>query len=348
MRLSATVERSGSPAETAAWAAAMESAGMDVLWVGEAYGFDAVSMLGYLAAKTTNVQLGTGILPVFSRSPALTAMTAAGLDFMSSGRFILGLGASGPQVVRGWYGVPYDRPLARTREIIEVCRTVWAGQKLDFAGETFQVPAPAGGGEPRSRPLKMLNRPFRAGIPIYVAALGPKNVSLAAQLAEGWMPFFFHPDRADVWSEALGAGKAARDPEQPALEIVAGGPVAICDESDAERMRDAERAHVALYVGGMGSAKSNFYNDLFVRYGYEAEAERIQSLYLSGAKTEAEALVPSDYLRATSLVGDEGHIRDRIAAYRTAGVTCLNLDLPRRTSDDDAVKLVEKVRSWCD
>jgi F420-dependent oxidoreductase-like protein len=332
------VPRFPSAEEATAWALSMESAGIDVLWVGEAYGFDAVSMLGLLAGRTSSVQLGSAILPVYSRSPALTAMTAAGLDFASSGRFILGLGASGPQVVQGWHGVTYDRPLLRTRETIEVCRLVWAREKLQYNGETFRVP----GGD--GRPLKLLNQPIRPDIPIYIAALGAKNVALTAEIGQGWLPIFFHPERSDVWAPSLAEGATRRDPALGPLEIVAGGPVSICGDSEAERLRDAERPHVALYVGGMGSVGQNFYTDLFARYGYEDEAHRIQELYLSGKREEAEALVPAEYLRATVLVGDEGHVRSRIQAYRSAGVTCLNIEIP--DSVDDPVALVETLRSW--
>jgi F420-dependent oxidoreductase-like protein len=338
MKLSMNVPRLANAEESATWAATMESAGIDVLWVGEAYGFDAVSMLGLLAGRTSTVRLGSAILPVFSRSPALTAMTAAGLDFVSSGRFILGLGASGPQVVRGWHGVPYDRPLLRTRETIDVCRLVWAREKLQYDGKTVEVPSGDG------RPLKFLNQPVRSDIPIYIAALGAKNVALTAEVAQGWLPIFFHPDKSAVWAPSLIEGDTHRIPGIGPLEIVAGGAVSICDEDEAERLRDAERSHVALYVGGMGSLGHNFYNDLFVRYGYEDEARQIQKLYLSGQKREAEALVPADYLRSTLLVGNEGHVRDRIEAYRAAGVTCLSIEIPG--SVDDPVALVEKLRSW--
>jgi len=346
MRLSMNVPRFANAEEAATWACSMESAGLDVLWTGEAYGFDAVSMLGFLAGRTRTMQLGSAILPVFSRSPALTAMTAAGLDFVSSGRFILGLGASGPQVVRSWHGVPYDRPLARTRETIEVCRMVWAREKLDYQGATFQVPMAASSESVVDRPLKLINRPLRPDIPIYVAALGPKNVALTGELADGWLPIFFHPDKQDVWADALAMGRAQRDPGLAPLEIVAGGPVCICDDHEAERQRDAERPHVALYVGGMGSVGRNFYNDLFTRYGYEEEARKIQDLYLAGNREEAAALVPAEYLRSTSMIGDEGFVRDRIEAYRAAGVTCLNIELHEGL--EDAVGVVEKLLSWAD
>jgi F420-dependent oxidoreductase-like protein len=220
MKLSMNAPRLGGPEETAAWASSMERAGVDVIWMGEAYGFDAVSMLGFLAGRTRTVQLGSAILPIFSRSPALTAMTAAGLDFVSSGRLILGLGASGPQVVRSWHGVPFDRPLARTRESIEVCRMVWAREKLDFQGDTFQIPLAPESGTQADRPLKLVNRPLRPDIPIYVAALGPKNVALTAEIAEGWLPIFFHPDKHEVWADALAEGGAQRDPGMAPLETV--------------------------------------------------------------------------------------------------------------------------------
>jgi F420-dependent oxidoreductase-like protein len=318
----------------------MESAGIDVLWIGEAYGFDATSLLGYLAASTKRVQLGSAIFPIFSRSPALMAMTAAGLDFASAGRFILGLGSSGPQVVRGWHGVDYDRPLARTRDAIEVCRLIWRREKLEYQGATLEVPL---AGE---RPLKLVDHPVRSEIPIYLAALGPKNVALTAELANGWLPLFFHPDKAEVWKNDLAEGIAARSTDLGVLEVVAGGRIALCSETDAKAERDVERRRVALYVGGMGSRSRNFYNDLFSRYGYEAEAKAIQDLYLSGRKKEAEERVPSEFLRATSLLGDEGYVRERVQAYRDAGVTCLNIDIPEFV--EEPATLVEKLRSWVD
>jgi len=343
MKLSMHITRGSGAEDTARWAADMETAGIDTLWIGEAYGFDAVSMLGYLAGRTTRVGLGAAILPVFSRSPALVAMTAAGLDFVSSGRFILGLGASGPQVVTDWHGVPYDRPLARTRETIEVCRKVWTRQRLEYEGETLQVPLRGSGGDGGARSLKLIDHPVRSEIPIYVAALGPKNVALAAEFAEGWIPLFFLPDSASVWGEALADGARKRNAGLAPLEVVAGGPVAICDEDEARRIRDALRPRVALYVGGMGPPGQNFYNDLFRRYGYESEATAIQKLYLSGHKKEAEALIPEDFLRATSMVGDEGRVRERIEAFRAAGVTCLDIELPGRQAEPG---VVEKIRDW--
>ena len=246
---------------------------------------------GISPAARTVIQLGAAILPVFSRSPALVAMTAAGLDFVSSGRFLLGLGASGPQVVTDWHGVPYDRPLARTREIIEVCRKVWTRQRLEYQGETFRVPHREASGDGGGRSLKLMDHPVRPEIPIYVAALGPKNVALAAEVRRRVDPALLPSRQCHRMGGGVGRRRTERgDAASGPLEVVAGGPVAICDEDEARRIRDAMRPRAALYVGGMGPPGQNFYNDLFVRYGYEAEARGIQELYLSGNKKEAEAL----------------------------------------------------------
>jgi len=345
LKLSASVPFNGDPEAAARQARNLESAGIDMLWVAELYSFDAVSLLGYLAGHTSRVELASGILPIFSRTPTLTAMTAAGLDSVSGGRFVLGIGASGPQVIEGWHGVPFDRPVTRTREIIDICRAVWRREQVVYDGDAYQLPLPADRGTGLGKPLKIINRPVRSDIPIYVAALGHRNVQFTAEAAEGWLPAFFHPDRGrDVFGSDLDAGAARRDPTKPPLEIVAGGTLAFCDEATAMKLRDANRKATALYVGGMGARGKNFYNDVFRRYGYEREAELIQGLYLDGRKVEAEAAVPSDFLAATSLVGDEGFVRERVEAYRRAGVTRLSI----RPVGDDPLALVEKVRSWTD
>jgi F420-dependent oxidoreductase-like protein len=246
-------------------------------------------------------------------------------------------------VVEGWHGVPYDKPLARTREVIDICRTVWRRERLEHHGRAYELPLPADQGTGLGKPLKLINHPVRDDIPIYLASLGHQNVALTAEVADGWLPAFFHPDKArEVWGRDLDAGLARRDPDRPPLEVVAGGTLAICDEHTAERLRERARPQTALYVGGMGAKGRNFYNDVFRRYGYEAEAEQIQELYLSGRKEEAEALVPADYLAATALVGDEGWVRERIRAYRDAGVTRLSV----RPVGDDPLALVEKVKGW--
>lgn len=344
MKLSTTVAYTGDPRKAAQRAKDLESAGVDMIWVAELYSFDAISILGYLAAHTERVELASGILPLYSRTPTLTAMTAAGLDAVSGGRFVLGLGASGPQVIEGFHGVPYDKPLTRTREIIDICRMVWKREKVVYDGECYTFPLPPEQGTGLGKPLKIINHPVREDIPIYIASLGPKNVQMTAELADGWLPVFFHPDKSEIWQEDLDKGFAKRDASLAPLEVVAGGTVSICDEDAARKMRDAGRPMTALYVGGMGAKGRNFYNNVFKRYGYEAEAEKIQDLYLSGQKAEAEALVPDEFLEATAMVGDEGRVRDRIAAYKAAGVTRLTIN----PVGEDTLGLVEKVKAWAD
>ncbi|WP_243469809.1 LLM class F420-dependent oxidoreductase [Klenkia marina] len=300
----------------------LEQVGLDVAMVAEVYTFDAVSQLGYLAAVTDRVELISGILPIYSRTPALTAMTAAGLDLVSDGRFTLGLGASGPQVVEGWHGVPYDAPLARTREVVEICRSVWRRERLEHAGPKYTIPLPADQGTGLGKPLKLINTPLRERIPVMLAAIGPKNVELAAEIAEVWEPIFFHPEKAaDVWGAPLAAGKAKRDPALGDLGVVAGVPVAIGD--DVEHLLEFVKHGVALYVGGMGAKGKNFYNDLAVRYGFADEAATIQDLYLAGRKDEAAAAVPDELVRQTSLIGPESWVAERVAAFAEAGVTTL-------------------------
>jgi len=341
MKLSTALSYAGGFKEGADQVVALEKAGLDMVWVAEAYSYDAVSQLGYLAAKTTRVQLASGILPIYSRTPTLLAMTAAGLDALSEGRFVLGLGASGPQVIEGFHGVRYDKPLGRTREIIDICRQVWRRERVQHEGKSYTIPLPPDQGTGLGKPLKLINHPVRERVPIYVASLGPKNVQMTAEKADGWLPIFFNPSKAkDVWGDDLAAGAAKRDPELGPLEVVAGGLLAVGD--GAERVRDMARPMVALYVGGMGAKGRNFYNDLMKRYGYEAEAEQIQDLYLDGKKDEAAALVPDEFLEQISLCGPEGYVKERLAAYKEAGVTNLNVT----PVDKDPVALLEKVKGW--
>lgn len=326
MRLCTTIDYAGDLRAAAERAALLESAGVELVWVAEAYGADAVSLMGWLAARTDTVLIGSGILPVFSRTPSLIAQTAVGVDALSGGRCVLGLGASGPQVVEGWHGVAYDKPLGRTRDVIEICRKVWRRERVQHEGATWTVPLPPDRGTGLGKPLKMITHPVRDRIPIFLAALGEKNVELTAELAEGWLPFMFVPDRAQqVWGRALAAGTARRAPELGPLQTVAGGLVAIGPEAEVASVRDLARPSAALYVGGMGARGRNFYNDLFARYGWESEAARIQDLYLDGHKEEAAAAVPEDFLRQSSLVGDEGYLRERLAAYAEAGVDWLSV-----------------------
>lgn len=344
MKLSMTLNYSGNPVDAAKTAADYERAGVDMIWVAELYSFDAVSILGYLAAKTETMELASGIFNIYSRTPAMIASTAAGLDAVSNGRFILGLGASGPQVIEGWHGIKYDKPLTRTRELIDICRIVWRRERLSYDGKAYTLPLPADQGTGLGKPLKLINHPVREDIPIYIASLGHRNVEMTAEVATGWMPVFFHPDKArDVWGDDLDAGFARRDPELGPLEIVAGGMVAITDDAaQAKAIRDFGRPMTALYVGGMGAKNKNFYNNIFRRYGYEQEAEQIQDLYLDGKKDEAAALVPDDFLEGTAMVGDEGFVRDRIQAYKEAGVTRLTIT----PIGDKPLELIEKIKGW--
>ncbi len=343
MKLSMMLTYSGDPVAAADAAVDLEKAGLDVGWVPELYSFDAVSILGYLAARTTTMELGSAILPIYSRTPTLTAMTAAGLDAVSGGRFILGIGASGPQVIEGWHGIPYDRPVGRQRELMEICRKVWRREVVEHDGPNYQLPLPADQGTGLGKPLKLINHPKRADIPIYIASLGPKNVELTAEAADGWLPVFFHPEKADlVWGDALAAGRAKRDGSLGPLEVVAGGTVAICDAEEAQKLRDAGRFMTALYVGGMGSKNKNFYNNVFRKYGYEEAAEKIQDLYLDGRKEEAMAAVPDDFLAATTLAGDEGYVRERVQAFKDAGVTMLQI----QPAGPDPLGTVAKLKTW--
>nr|WP_269330096.1 LLM class F420-dependent oxidoreductase [Kineosporia babensis] len=297
-------------------------AGLSIVYVAEAYSFDAVSQLGYIAAKVPDLEIASNILPIYTRTPALLAMTAAGLDHVSGGRFTLGLGASGPQVIEGFHGVPYDAPIGRTREIIGICRQIWRRERLEHSGRHYSMPLKGGTGLGKS--LKLINHPVRERIPILIAAMGPKNVQLAAELAEGWAPFFFRPEGApEVWGEALAAGKAKRDPALGELDVVVPIPVAIGD--DVAGSIDLVRPQFALYLGGMGAKGKNFYHDLAARYGFEAEADRVQELYLAGRKEEAAAAVPGDLLRSLSLVGPKSWVAERVSALHEAGVTTLSV-----------------------
>jgi F420-dependent oxidoreductase-like protein len=309
--------------------AELEKAGLAMVSVAEAYSFDAVSQLGYLAARTERLELASGILQLYTRTPTLTAMTAAGLDYVSGGRFVLGIGASGPQVVEGFHGVRYDAPLGRTREIVAICRQVWRREPVRFDGRHYRIPLPEELGTGLGKPLKIINRPVRERIPITIAAIGPKNVALAAELAEGWEPIFFLPAKAaEAWGDALAAGHALRSPELGKLDVSVGVPVAVTpDARAAQPLLDLVRAQVALYVGGMGARGQNFYHDLACRYGYPDAADRIQALYLDGRKAEAAAAVPDDLVQGLSMIGPREVLAERLAALHAAGVTTLKAHL---------------------
>ena len=323
MQISMQVNYSGSFLQAVDQIIAYEKRGLDIAWVPEAYGFDSPTLMGYLAAKTDRVKIGAGIMPIYSRTPALIAQTAAGLDEVSNGRAILGLGASGPQVIEGWHGVVYDKPIARTREIIKICRRVWSREPLKNDG-IYQIPLSPDKGTGLGKPLKIITTPVRDNIPIFVASLGFKNVEMTFEEADGWLPIFYIPEKAkDVWGDAIKAGLAKRDPDLGHPEIVGGGMLAVGEH--LEDLRELGRGVLALYIGGMGAKGKNFYNDLAVRYGYEEQARKIQELYLSGEKAKAMAEIPQDLLEATSLIGPRSYVAERLAAHKEAGVTIMGI-----------------------
>ena len=332
MKLSMGINYSGGFKEAAARVVELEKVGLDQVWIAEAYSYDAISQVGYLAAKTERVEIGTGILNVYSRTAALTAMTAAGCDYVSDGRFILGLGASGPQVIEGFHGVPYEKPMQRTKEYIEACRMIWKREeKFDYQGQTFQAPLAPGQGTGLGKPLKLINHPVRNDIPIWWASLKDRSVEATAEMADGWLPIMFMPEKfQNVWGRQLKAGTAKRDPSMKRLDISAGGMLAI-DESLTREARtkilDMARPGMALYVGGMGARGKNFYNDIACAYGYEKEAGEVQDLYLDGKKEEAAAALPAEWLELSHLVGPKSYIKERVAAFKEAGVTVLSVNV---------------------
>jgi F420-dependent oxidoreductase-like protein len=327
---------------------ALEAAGLDNVWVPEAYSFDAVSMMGYLAARTARVEIGSAIVNVYTRTPTLLAMTFAGLDAVSGGRVNCGLGASGPQVIEGFHGVPYEAPMQRIRETIEVCRATWQREVIDFHGQTIDIPLPTGQGTGLGRALKLINHPIRPSIPIWWASLKGRSVEATAEMADGWIPAFFVPERAErVWGTSLAAGGQKRLPGLGPLQVLAGGPVRITDDVGVvARVLDGMRPSIALYAGGMGARGKNFYNDVMAASGWEAEAKRVQDLYLEGHQEAAAAELPADYLSAMALVGPRGRVRERLAAYREAGVTHLQMGLSGTL--DDKIATVASMRELVD
>ena len=346
MKISTMLSYSGGFKAAARDVADMEKAGLDLVWVAEAYGFDSPSLMGYLAALTERVEIGAAILPIYTRTPTLIAMTAAGIDALSDGRFHLGLGASGPQVIEGFHGVPYTNPLGRTREIVEICRDVWRREApLVHHGKNFTLPLAPEQGTGLGKPLKIIAHPVRSEIPVWIASLGEKNVQLTAEVADGWIPILFIPERADdVWGAALARGRAQRDPALGEMMITAGGLLAIGEGEDVIALRELQRSMVALYVGGMGAKGKNFYNELAVRYGYEREAAIIQDLYLAGKKHEAEAAVPAEFLELTTLCGPKSYVAERIAAFAAAGVTHLQVH-PLPLAGQTSASLIETVKN---
>jgi F420-dependent oxidoreductase-like protein len=305
-----------SPTELIALAQEAERLGYNSAWTAEAWGTDAVTVLAWLGATTTTIGLGSGIMQIPARTPAMTAMTAATLDLMSGGRVLLGLGTSGPQVAEGWHGQPFGRPLGRTREYVDIVRAAIRRELVEHQGRHYEIPYAGADATGLGKPLKLMLRPLRAEIPIYLAAIGPRNVALAAEIADGWLPVWVSPERlAGVFGEPLAAAK-------PGFDIAAFGvPVAISD--DLQAARDFVKPHLALYVGGMGAKGQNFYTSLVARYGYEREAAEIQDLYLGGKKMEAIAAVPDALVDEVALVGGRDRIADRLEAWKESPVTTL-------------------------
>ena len=296
-----------------------EKLGYESVWASEAYGSDAATVLAWFAGQTEKIKLGAAIFQMPARTPAMTAMTAATLDQLSDGRFLLGIGSSGPLVAEGWHGQRFAKQLQRTREYIDVVRMALARERVEYHGETLELPLPDGPG----KALKLTIAPVQERIPIYLAAIGPKNTTLAAEIADGWLPIFFSPEHVGEFRPLLEEGRAKAGKTLDGFDIAPSVNVFITD--DIEAARDAMRPILALYVGGMGSREKNFYNQLMQRYGFEAAAKEVQDLYLEGKRDEAAAALPDELIDTVTLVGPTDVVRERIAVYRDAGVGTLNI-----------------------
>ena len=344
MKLAMTINYSGDFHADVQRVQELERAGLDLVWVPEAYSFDAISQVGFLAAKTSTITIGTGIINAFSRTATAVAQTAAGCDFVSDGRFILGLGASGPQVIEGFHGVPYEHPMPRILDYINVCRMVWRREPVVYQGDVVQIPLPPGQGTGLGKPLKLINHPQRSDIPIFWASVMGKSVANTARHADGWLPIFFDPTKYQVvWGEDIERGLAERDPALGPLQMSAGGMCAIGDEfagDGADAILDMARPTYALYIGGMGARGQNFYTKICAGYGYPDEALEIQDLYLEGNKQEAATKVPRDMLVNCNLVGSKGEVAEKIAAFEAAGVTHLQVT----PVSPDPVATIEQLR----
>src|SRR3954453_21236677 len=296
-----------------------ERLGYDSVWAAEAYGSDAATVLGWIAGQTSTIKIGSAIFQMPARSPAMTAMAAATLDQLSGGRMLLGLGSAGPQVSEGGRGGGFARQLQRTREYIDVVRKALARERLEYHGETIELPLPDGPG----KALKLTIAPVQDRIPIYLAAIGPKNTALAGEIADGWIPFLLSPEHLPQLRASLEEGAARAGRSLDDFDIAPSVNLMISD--DVQAARDATRPMVALYVGGMGSRKQNFYNELMRRYGFEEAAEEVQDLYLEGKKDEAAAALPGEFLDPVALIGPRDGVRERLRVYRDAGVGTLGL-----------------------
>jgi F420-dependent oxidoreductase-like protein len=301
-----------------------DALGLDSVWAAEAYGSDAATVLAYLVARTEQIGIGSAVLQIPARTPANTAMTAMTLDALSEGRFRLGLGVSGPQVVEGWHGVAFGKPLTKTREYVDIVRRAIAREEpLTYDGEYYQLPYRGEDATGQGKPLKSILHPVRNRIPIYLAAIGPKNIALTGEIADGWLPIFYSPEREDALLHRLDEGLERAGRERSEVDIAVTVQVAAGD--DLEACRDQVRPFLALYMGGMGSRETNFYADLARRFGFEEAADRVQDLYLDGKKEEAAAAVPDELVDQASLVGPIDRIVDRLDAWRESAVTTLIL-----------------------
>jgi F420-dependent oxidoreductase-like protein len=318
----------GPPADAPHHIAPAEDLGFDSIWTSEAYGSDCFTPLAWWGSQTERIKLGTAITQISARTPASTAMTAITLDHLSGGRVILGLGVSGPQVVEGWYGQDYAKPLARTREYVEVVRRIIRREEpVEFVGDHYAMPLQGGTG--LGKPLKSIVRPLRTEIPIYLSAEGPKNVALAAEIADGWLPMFFSPRADGYYREALAEGFARPGARRSADDFEVACVVPVVPGDDVEACADLLRPNLALYIGGMGARDRNFHKDVFVRLGYEAECEKIQDAYLDGRKTEAASLVTTAMVEDVYLVGPLAKIRDDLERWRETCITSLLVAGPR-------------------
>ncbi|PRY54882.1 F420-dependent oxidoreductase-like protein [Knoellia remsis] len=301
-----------------------ERLGYDSAWVAEAYGSDVVTFLSWIGATTQRIGLGAAVMQIPARTPAMTAMTAATLDHLSGGRFRLGLGVSGPQVSEGWHGVRFAKPLSRTREYVEIVRSALARERVSYAGEHFTLPLPDGPG----KALKLMFRPTRERVPVYLAAVGPKNLELTGEIADGWLAIFYSPEHSGDLLESIAAGRRAagagtEDDPLDGFDVVPTVPVVVTDDLETGYAMIA--AYSALYIGGMGSREKNFYNQLAVRMGFDEEAARVQDLFLDGRHREAAEAVPREFIDSTALIGTRERIGERVGRYADAGVTTLSV-----------------------
>ena len=337
MKLSMMINYAGGFKEAVQRVVDLEKAGLDQVWIAEAYSYDAISQVGYLAAKTERVEIGTGIVNVYSRTAALMAMTAAGCDYISDGRFILGLGASGPQVIEGFHGVPYEKPMQRIKEYIEACRMIWKREeKFDYQGITFQAPLPEGQGTGLGKPLKLINHPLRSDIPIWWASLKGMSVEATAEIADGWLPMGFMPGAMEEYRPWLEEGfrRAGDGKSLKNFSVVASVHVQVDD--DVKGALAKLKPEVALYVGGMGHETKNFHNDIMVRRGFGDAARRIQELYLAKRKDEAIAAVPDEWVDMKSLVGPPARIRERYRAWEDCGADTISV----RSRQPEAIEVM--------